>query len=84
MMIYYIIASSGILLFLLVNIKWVRIKKSISKPRKKHANNDYFIHLFPKKVFNEWMLYLVNINKSKNKKHILIPIGYASLIFFAN
>lgn len=81
-MIYYIILLCGLILILLVNIKWVRIKKSVSKTRKKQVANDFFITSLVKKIFNEWVIYLLSI--TKNKKHIALPIIYAICVYVIN
>ena len=37
-----------------------------------------------KKIVNEWIKYLLSINKNKNKMHIAMPIGYAICIYIIN
>ncbi|MFW5389360.1 tight adherance operon protein, partial [Yersinia sp. 2542 StPb PI] len=72
-MIYNIILLSGILLLLLINLKWIKIKKTISKNPKKTTINDFFLTSLLKKIVNEWIKYLLSIDKNKNKMHIAMP-----------
>ncbi|OVZ90790.1 tight adherance operon protein [Yersinia frederiksenii] len=86
-MIYYIIISSGILLLLLTNLKWMKIKKSISNTNKikiKNTEKNNSFILFYKKTYNEWIEHLHEIVKNKNKPHIFMPILYATLIYTIN
>lgn len=86
-MIYYIIISSGILLLLLTNLKWMKIKKSISNTNKvkiKNTEKNNSFILFYKKIYNEWIEHLHEIVKNKNKPHIFMPILYATLIYTIN
>lgn len=83
-MIYNIILLSGILLLLLINLKWIKIKKTISKNQKKTTTNDFILTSLLKKIVNEWIKYLLSINKNKNKMHIAMPIGYAICIYIIN
>ncbi|WP_145538419.1 type II secretion system F family protein [Yersinia alsatica] len=86
-MIYYTIIFSGILLLLLTNLKWIKIKKSIINTKKtsiKKTEKKYFLILSYRKIYIEWMQYLHNIVKDKNKPHIFIPIAYAILIYTIN
>lgn len=86
-MIYYIIILSGILLLLLTNLKWMKIKKSIINTKKisiKNTEKEYFFLLSYKKIYREWIQYLRDIVKDKNKLHIFIPIAYAILIYTIN
>ena len=86
-MIYYIIISSGISLLLLTNLKWMKIKKSISNTNKvkiKNTEKNNSFILFYKKIYNEWIEHLHEIVKNKNKPHIFMPILYATLIYTIN
>lgn len=86
-MIYYIIISSGILLLLLTNLKWMKIKRSISNTNKvkiKNTEKNNSFILFYKKIYNEWIEHLHEIVKNKNKPHIFMPILYATLIYTIN
>ncbi|CNJ77751.1 Flp pilus assembly protein TadB [Yersinia aldovae] len=81
-MIYYIILSSGLLLLLLINMKWIKIKKSINTTKKRQINYDLFLTYTTRKIFNEWVSYFITINK--NKKYIVISIIYAICVYIAN
>ncbi|ATM94413.1 tight adherance operon protein [Yersinia frederiksenii] len=86
-MIYYIIVSSGILLLLLNNLKWMKIKKSIININKNNVINigeNYSFIVFYKKTFKEWVQYLRSIVKENNKLHILTPIVYSLCIYIIN
>ncbi|MEQ9723680.1 type II secretion system F family protein [Yersinia alsatica] len=86
-MIYYIIILSGILLLLLTNLKWMKIKKSISNTNKvkiKNTEKNNSFILFYQKIYNEWIEHLHEIVKNKNKLHIFMPIVYATLIYTIN
>ncbi|MDN0108347.1 type II secretion system F family protein [Yersinia rochesterensis] len=83
-MIYYIILSSGILLLLLSNFKWMKIKKSIVNDNRKKSVSDNLFILFSKKIISEWLQYLHGIINDKNKLHIAMPIIYSICVFFIN
>ncbi|MGN1930434.1 tight adherance operon protein, partial [Yersinia enterocolitica] len=76
-MIYYIILLTGLILLALNNLKWLKIKKSVSTKRKEKFKNGYFLILFFKKTLNEWLSYLTDILREKNTLHILMPIVYS-------
>lgn len=83
-MIYYIIILSGVLIILLNNLKWIKIKKSILNSNELSFNSDFFLTIFIKRIFVEWLQYSRDIIKIKNKLHIVIPIIYSVCIYFAN
>ncbi|HHH1233289.1 TPA: tight adherance operon protein, partial [Yersinia enterocolitica] len=68
-MIYYIIIlSSGLLLLILNNIKWLKIKRSVIKEKrikKIKSNNGYFFIAFSKRILKEWLTYLSTILKER-------------------
>ncbi|MET1387963.1 tight adherance operon protein, partial [Yersinia enterocolitica] len=80
-MIYYIILLTGLILLALNNLKWLKIKKSVSTKRKEKLKNGYFLILFFKKTLNEWLSYLTDILREKNTLHILMPIVYSVSIY---
>ncbi|MET1667779.1 tight adherance operon protein, partial [Yersinia enterocolitica] len=83
-MIYYIILLTGLILLALNNLKWLKIKKSVSTKRKEKLKNGYFLILFFKKTLNEWLSYLTDILREKNTLHILMPIVYSVSIYSVN
>ncbi|HHL2499861.1 TPA: type II secretion system F family protein [Yersinia enterocolitica] len=83
-MIYYIIILSGVLLILLNNIKWIRIKKSIIDSNELKQNSNFFLIIFIKGIFIEWVQYWHSIIKKNNIMHIAIPLIYSACIYFAN
>lgn len=83
-MIYYVILLSGLSLLLLSNLKWMKIKKSVSDSEKTRSRNIFFMNLFLKKMFSEWLQYCHEITKENNKLHIIIPIVYSICIYTAN
>ncbi|HFR4114888.1 TPA: type II secretion system F family protein [Yersinia enterocolitica] len=83
-MIYYIIILSGVLLILLSNLKWIKIKKTIIDSSEIQSNSNYFPNVFLKNIFIEWLQYWRNIIKKKHKQHILIPVIYSVFIYLAN
>lgn len=64
-MIYYVILLSGLSLLLLSNLKWMKIKKSVSDSEKTRSRNIFFMNLFLKKMFSEWLHYCHEITKEK-------------------
>ncbi|EPS8492738.1 type II secretion system F family protein [Yersinia enterocolitica] len=83
-MIYYIILLSGVLLILLSNLKWIKIKKNIVNSSEVKYNSNYFSNTFLKGIFIEWSQYWRNIIKKKYKLHIVIPVIYSICIYLAN
>ncbi|MDA5523600.1 type II secretion system F family protein [Yersinia kristensenii] len=87
-MIYYIIIlSSGLLLLILNNIKWLKIKRSVIKEKKTKkikSDNRYFFIAFYKRILKEWLTYLSTILKERNTLHILIPVIYSICIYAVN
>ncbi|EPW5277690.1 type II secretion system F family protein [Yersinia enterocolitica] len=87
-MIYYIIIlSSGLLLLILNNIKWLKIKRSVIKEKrikKIRSNNGYFFIAFSKRILKEWLTYLSTILKERNTLHILTPVIYSICIYAVN
>ncbi|MGH1500341.1 type II secretion system F family protein [Yersinia proxima] len=83
-MIYYVILSSGLLLLLLNNLKWIKIKKSVNNTTKKKNKHNYSITSLFTKLFLEWLQYIRGIIKNNNKLHITIPIIYSMGIYTAN
>lgn len=83
-MIYYVILLSGLSLLLLNNLKWIKIKKSVSNSAKTRSKNYFFLSLFFKRIFLEWLQYCHDIIKDNNKLHITIPIIYSTCIYTAN
>ncbi|MGM7744263.1 type II secretion system F family protein [Yersinia enterocolitica] len=83
-MIYYIIISSGVLLILLSNLKWIKIKKTLIDSSEVKSNSNYSSNVFFKSIFIEWLQYWRNIIKKKHKLHIAIPVIYSVCIYFAN
>ncbi|EIR54613.1 hypothetical protein YPPY14_0837, partial [Yersinia pestis PY-14] len=71
-MIYYVVALSGILLLVLNNLKWMKIKRSISNTKKSKAKSTSSITILIKKIFFEWIDYVST--HSKSTPHILLPI----------
>ena len=83
-MIYYIILLSGVLLMLLSNLKWIKIKKTILNSSEVKSNSNYFSNAVLKGIFIEWSQYWRNIIKKKHKLHIVIPVIYSVCIYLAN
>jgi tight adherence protein B len=81
---YYIILSSGILLFLLSSLKWIKIKKSINNHKKKRVKSNDFFLVFAKKIFLEWTGYLSYIIHNKKNLHLFMPPGYSIGIYLVN
>lgn len=71
-MIYYVILSSGILLLILNNMKWMRIKRSLNNTKKSKIKNASAFTLLTKKIATEWVKYLAS--NYKNPPHIILPI----------
>ncbi|CQI88224.1 Flp pilus assembly protein TadB [Yersinia rohdei] len=83
-MIYYIVLLSGVLLLLLSNKKWMKIRKSICPIDNNTIRNNYFLITPLKKIISEWLKYIKETNKENNKKHITYPIAYSICIFSVN
>lgn len=83
-MIYYIILLIGLILLVLNNFKWLKIKKFILIKRKEKLKSGYFLILFFKKMFNEWLFYLIEIFREKNIFYILMLIVYLVFIYLVN
>ncbi|CNI71632.1 type II secretion system F family protein [Yersinia mollaretii] len=83
-MIYYMISLSGLLLLIVSNLEWIKIKKSIGYTKKTSLKIDStFIDLF-KKISSEWINYLSSVIRDKNKPHIVIPLLYAIITYSVN
>lgn len=83
-MIYYLILLSGMLLFSLHSLKWIKIKKSIENTENKTFKKDLQIISLCRKILLEWTNYISHIINEKNKKHIGMPIIYSACIYAAN
>ncbi|EFA46996.1 conserved domain protein [Yersinia pestis KIM D27] len=55
-MIYYVVALSGILLLVLNNLKWMKIKRSISNTKKSKAKSTSSITILIKKYFSNGLI----------------------------
>ncbi|WP_181952670.1 type II secretion system F family protein [Yersinia canariae] len=83
-MIYYIILILGLVLLVLNNIKWLKIKRSIIKTNKTKQNKGSFLIVLSKNIFREWFDYLFGIFKEKNTLHISMPVIYSACIYTIN
>lgn len=83
-MIYYILLFSGITLFALTNLKWIKIKKSISSTLIKPSKKNFNAFTFYRTLSSEWIDYISSIIITRNKKHIFIPIIYFLCAYAAN
>ncbi|BFI56611.1 tight adherance operon protein [Yersinia pseudotuberculosis] len=81
-MIYYVVALSGILLLVLNNLKWMKIKRSISNTKKSKAKSTSSITILIKKIFFEWIDYVST--HSKSTPHILLPICSLVIVYYIN
>ncbi|CNI59917.1 Flp pilus assembly protein TadB [Yersinia massiliensis] len=83
-MIYYILLFSGVTLFTLTNLKWIKIKKSIKNTEIKPSKDGVYFISFYRRILSEWTSYISNIIIERNNKHIIAPIIYSILVFLSN
>ncbi|ATM87485.1 MULTISPECIES: type II secretion system F family protein [Yersinia] len=83
-MTYYILLFSGIILFALTNLKWIKIKKFISNAEFKPSKDKVHFLSFYRKILSEWTSYISNVIIERNNKHIIAPIIYSTLVFISN